>query len=33
MKWIAMGLCVLLIAGFLHRMRMAHHERWLDFDA
>ena len=33
MKWLALGLGLLFVAGFLHRMRRAHYERWMDVDA
>lgn len=33
MKWIAIGVGVLIAAWSFHRMRRAHYERWLDVDA
>ena len=34
MKWIAIGVGVLLFAGWLHTRRRSHHyEHWLDEDA
>jgi hypothetical protein len=32
MKWVAIGVGVLFVFGFMHRMRR-HHERWMDVDA
>ena len=33
MKWLTLGIGVLFVLGLMHRMRRAHHERWMDVDA